>query len=158
MCVWLFVMYGHITHSHKSHIWKGILECDRIKFGWDEHSFNNCLATWLLCPWDSLGKNTRVGCHALLQGIFPIQGLNLPPLHLLCWQSGFLLLVLHSKSIIYLFHMDSVLHVLFSPELWYFTYICIFCKYLLDYWVSHYTGTPQVSADPVNCRLWGRTE
>ena len=27
-------------------------------------------------PWDSLGKNTRVGCHALLQGIFPTQGLN----------------------------------------------------------------------------------
>ena len=22
-------------------------------------------------PWDSLGKNTRVDCHALLQGIFP---------------------------------------------------------------------------------------
>ena len=30
------------------------------------------------------GKNTRVGCHALLQGIFPIQGLNL---HLLHWQA-----------------------------------------------------------------------
>ena len=30
----------------------------------------------LLCPWDSLGKNTGVGCHALLQGIFPTQGLN----------------------------------------------------------------------------------
>ena len=30
---------------------------------------------------DSLGKNTGVGCHALLQGIFPIQGSNpgLPP-------------------------------------------------------------------------------
>ena len=25
---------------------------------------------------DSPGKNTRVGCHALLQGIFPIQGSN----------------------------------------------------------------------------------
>ena len=25
---------------------------------------------------DSLGKNTGVGCHALLQGIFPTQGLN----------------------------------------------------------------------------------
>ena len=25
---------------------------------------------------DSLGKNTRVGCHALLQEIFPTQGLN----------------------------------------------------------------------------------
>ena len=29
-----------------------------------------------LCPWDSPGKNTGVGCHALLQGIFPTQGLN----------------------------------------------------------------------------------
>ena len=27
--------------------------------------------TRLLCPWDSPGKNTRVGCHAHLQGIFP---------------------------------------------------------------------------------------
>ena len=25
----------------------------------------------LLCPWDSLCKNTGVDCHALLQGIFP---------------------------------------------------------------------------------------
>ena len=30
-----------------------------------------------LCPWDSPGKNTGVSCHALLQGIFLIQGLNL---------------------------------------------------------------------------------
>ena len=29
-----------------------------------------------LCPWDSPGKNTGVGYHAFLQGIFPIQGLN----------------------------------------------------------------------------------
>ena len=26
--------------------------------------------TRLLCPWDSPGKNTGVGCHALLQGMF----------------------------------------------------------------------------------------
>ena len=31
--------------------------------------------------WDSPGKNTGVGCHALLQGIFPTQGSNLRPLH-----------------------------------------------------------------------------
>ena len=30
----------------------------------------------LLCPWDSPGKNTGVGCHSLLQGIFPTQGSN----------------------------------------------------------------------------------
>ena len=29
-----------------------------------------------LCPWDFPGKNTTVGCHFLLQGIFPTQGLN----------------------------------------------------------------------------------
>ena len=28
----------------------------------------------LLCSWDSLGKNTGVGCHFFLQGIFPTQG------------------------------------------------------------------------------------
>ena len=31
----------------------------------------------LLCPWDFPSKNTGVGCHFLLQGIFLIQGLNL---------------------------------------------------------------------------------
>ena len=35
----------------------------------------------LLCPWNSPGKNTGVGCHFLLQGIFLIQGLNPHHLH-----------------------------------------------------------------------------
>ena len=30
----------------------------------------------LLCPWDSQGKNTGVGCHFLLQRIFLTQGSN----------------------------------------------------------------------------------
>ena len=37
----------------------------------------------LLCPWDFPGKNTGVGCHFLLQGIFLTQGSHL---HLLPWQ------------------------------------------------------------------------
>ena len=39
------------------------------------------VTTRLLCPWDSPGKNTGVGCHAHLQGIFPTQGWNLGLLH-----------------------------------------------------------------------------
>ena len=35
----------------------------------------------LLCPWDAPGKNTGVGCHALLQEIFPTQKLNSGPLY-----------------------------------------------------------------------------
>ena len=40
----------------------------------------------LLCPWDSPGKNTGVDCHFLLQELFPIQGLNSHPWHLLHWR------------------------------------------------------------------------
>ena len=35
----------------------------------------------LFCPWNSPGKNIRVGSHSLLQGIFLTQGLNLGLLH-----------------------------------------------------------------------------
>ena len=35
----------------------------------------------LLCPWNSPGKNTGVGCLSLLKGIFPTQGLNQALLH-----------------------------------------------------------------------------
>ena len=35
------------------------------------------MAARLLCPWNSPGKNTGVGCHFLLQEIFPTQGSNL---------------------------------------------------------------------------------
>ena len=53
----------------------------------------------LFCPWDSLGKNTTVGSHALLQVIFPTQGSN--PRHLLmfsAWQVGSLPLLPPGKS------------------------------------------------------------
>ena len=35
------------------------------------------IAYQLLCPWDFPGKNSGMGCHFLLQGIFPAQGSNL---------------------------------------------------------------------------------
>ena len=37
----------------------------------------DCSPPRLLCSWDYPGKNTRLSCHFLLQGIFPTQGLNL---------------------------------------------------------------------------------
>ena len=42
----------------------------------------------LLCPQDSQWKNTEVGCHALLQGIFMAKGSNQCLLCLLYWQVG----------------------------------------------------------------------
>ena len=46
---------------------------------WDPE---DCKSAKLLCPWNSLSKNTGAGCHFQLQRIFPTQGLN--P-RLLCW-------------------------------------------------------------------------
>ena len=41
----------------------------------------------LLCPWDAPGKTTGVGCHFLLQGIFPTHGSNPCLLSFLNWQA-----------------------------------------------------------------------
>ena len=53
----------------------------------------------LLCPWVFPGKNTGMGCHFLLQGIFLAQGSNL---HLLHWQADSLPLS-HQQSPPYVF-------------------------------------------------------
>ena len=39
-------------------------------------------------PWNFPGRNTGMGCHALLQGLFPAQGSNSRLLFLLLWQVG----------------------------------------------------------------------
>ena len=68
--------------------------------------------TRLLCPRNSLGKNSGAGCHFLLQGIFSTQGSNLG--------------LLHSRWILYhLNHQESPVccHIIWSSyeswdELW----------------------------------------
>ena len=63
-----------------------------FSWGWSWMNVNECVLSYsvmsnslqshglypirLLCPWNSPGKNTGVGCHFLLQGIFLSQGLN----------------------------------------------------------------------------------
>ena len=44
----------------------------------------------LLCPWDFPGKNTGMGCHFLLQGIFLTQG-----------SDPYILCLLHHRWILY---------------------------------------------------------
>ena len=77
----------------------------------------------LLCPWNSPGKNTAMGCHFLLQGIFPPEESNL---HLLHWQVNSLPLIPHGISLgtIYI-HMCMC------------TYICI---YICVCWVLVASG------------------
>ena len=50
------------------------------------------------CPWDFPGKNTVVGCHFLLQGIFPTQSSNLRLLH---WQMDSLPLIHQGSPLLF---------------------------------------------------------
>ncbi|KAB0362109.1 hypothetical protein FD754_006265 [Muntiacus muntjak] len=56
----------------------------RLPRSWEvrnRYSEEGSQTSQLLCPWNSPGEITGVGCHALHQGIFPIWGSNLVLLH-----------------------------------------------------------------------------
>ena len=50
-----------------------MLSCSFISYSLQPHGLQ---PSRLLSPWNSPGKNTGVGCHSLLQGIFSSQVLN----------------------------------------------------------------------------------
>ena len=72
----------------------------------------------ILCAWNFPGKNTGVGCHFLLQGIFLIQGSNLCLLCLLYWQADSLPLNYLASPFIVLHHFMwlKYLQILVSME------------------------------------------
>ena len=77
------------------------LSCDRL-----------CVTPWLqpsrlLCPWDSLGKNTGVGCHFLLQEIFPTRD-GIHPSYISCT----------SRWVLYHCHLGSPWSI-GSLEIWF---------------------------------------
>ena len=76
-----------MAHSLKvkgHHIQLHMCVCSVISDSLQPHGLQ---PTRLLCPWDFPSKNTILGCHFLLQGIFPAQGLNLCLLGHLHWQT-----------------------------------------------------------------------
>ena len=77
-------------------------------------------AARLLCPWDFPGKNTGVGCHFLIQGIFPIQGSNTH------WQVGSLPLP-PTGTLYYIKFLQVWKRKIRN------TYLCIYWKY----WARH---------------------
>ena len=86
---------------------------------------------------DSPGKNTWVGCHALLQGIFPTQGFNPHLLCLLHWQASSLSLVPPGKLTIYIcvcvyiYMMFHNIYIIYNLCLYWCIYIVYI--YLISY-------------------------
>ena len=58
------------TRSHENERVKSLSRARLFATPW------TVACTKLLHPWDFPGKSTGVGCHFLLQGIFPTQGSN----------------------------------------------------------------------------------
>ena len=73
----------------------------------------------LLCSWNFPGKNTGVGIHSLLQGIFSTQGSNPNLLH---WQADSLPLSHHGSSFLQHFVVQSLSHVQLFVTPW--TAVC----------------------------------
>ena len=90
--------YNWICRKHLQIFTEKTLPLHRSKLKTESESYSVVSAslgslrlqpTRLLCPWNFPGKNTGVGCHSVLQGIFPTQGSNPSFLHLLHWQEDF---------------------------------------------------------------------
>ena len=69
------LQYPCLENSMDRRAWQATVH--RVAKSWTrlKHT-RRLLSTRLLCPWDFPGKDTGVGCHFLLQGIFPTQGSN----------------------------------------------------------------------------------
>ena len=72
------ILRGSLSYKHCSAPSVESETCSAVS---DSSRSHGLQPTRFLCLWNFPGKNTGVGCHALLQGIFQTQGLNLDLVH-----------------------------------------------------------------------------
>ena len=111
------------------------------------------LSIRLLYLWESSGKNIRVGCHALLQWIFPSQGSKPHLLCLLHWQVGSLPLEPPGMPWLCLVMVSSFLMILDVP----------WCKRCYRWWFKatidkYLMYFPLGLSSIILASLWGCTE
>ena len=108
----------------------------------------------LFCSWDSPSKNTWLGCHALLQRIFPTQESSLCFLCLLHWQAGSLPVV-PSGMPNFLLSFFFFFFLITEALSWSFVWILFFCFFIfLDTLCLHKTDTPSSLERLVSYRRW----
>ena len=101
------------------------------------HSLCDPMDTRLLCPWDFPGKNTGLGYHFFLQGIFQTQ--------------GSVLSLLHFRQILYC--QSQWFFKIFSI-LVYFMYLAV-CDLQSSLW---HVGSSSLTRDPTQAPCFGSTE
>ena len=94
---------------------------------------------WNSAPWspgssvhgDSPGKNTRVGCLFLLQGIFPTQGLNPGLLH--CRQIQYTFINFNYSPPIFCALTVMYFNSMYTLIIWHCYYFLIYYQYLFSF-------------------------
>ena len=83
-CFFIYVLHFKIFNAIRKSVIHGtcVLSCSDVSNSLRPYG---SYSARLLCPWDSPGKNTGVGRHALLQGIFLTQGSNSWRILYLCY-------------------------------------------------------------------------
>ena len=149
MVFWINQLCMHMQWSWKK-------EISELVKSWSMCMLSHFIRVWLfaapwtivcrlLCPWDSLGKDTGVGCHALLQGIFPTQGSN----HVSCllhWQAGSLPLVPPGRPKVLVMVQITKTSII-ERKLVYLVYNMLRCKFLCNFYIFS-------SASLVRHRAW----
>ena len=126
----------------------------------------------VLCLWDSPGKDTGVGCHALFQGIFLTQGSNPGLLRLKHWQVGSLPLAPPAKpqschiftllhwdilytEIVKCFYRDRILFLSWKDEFIFSEYFYwVNCKILIFYSIYVIVVVQSLSHVQLFATLW----
>ena len=126
----------------------------------------------VLCLWDSPGKDTGVGCHALFQGIFLTQGSNPGLLRLKHWQAGSLPLAPPAKpqschifpllhwnilytEVVKCFYRDSILFLSWKYKFIFSEYFYwVNCKILIFYSIYMIVVVQSLSHVQLFATLW----
>ena len=86
---------------------------------------------------DSPGKNTGVGCHVLLQGIFPTQGLN----QVSCIAGGFLTIWATRGAHEECWILSNACFCVYGIIIWYLFFILLIWRFtVIDYWMLNQTS------------------
>ena len=113
-----FICMHACVISHFSHVWL-------FAILWT-------IACRLLCPWDSPGKNTGVGCHALLQlgSSMLLQTAGLP-----CFFNDWIIIHCICTHLFFFIHSSVNRHVVsISWQLWIVLLWTWKCRYLFESW------------------------
>ena len=140
---WLFPSFGNFATLSKIisvdyiYLCCAVLSCSVVSTVFDPME---CSPPGYSVHGDSPGRNTGVGCHALLQGIFPTQESNPHLLH-------------YRQFVYHLSHQGSSDYIYMGLYIYSGLYILFHWDSCLDHWKGFFFLLRFIDPHPVSCRI-----